>query len=166
MIFSDLARNVVMAIPDLIALLGPNGNSRKFEVELVGIDEGAVPAFITEVQALEPPIRIVALEIIARSHWNFGLDLCRAFFKDPDVDVRLAALRASVKLGGDPDVIGRRTMRELAATDPNCDVQQSAFDALTVFATAPVFELLQELIKDPATPSYIRKRAQKFLANP
>jgi hypothetical protein len=166
MIFSDLQRNVVMAIPNLIALLSPGANSREFEVELAGIDEDAVSAFITEVQALEPPIRIVALETIARSRWNFGLDLCRAFFKDPDVDVRVAALRASVKLGGDPDVLGRRTMRELAATDPNYDVQQSAFDALTVFATAPVFKLVQELIKDPATPSCIRKRAQKFLANP
>jgi hypothetical protein len=166
MIFSDLARNIVMAIPDLIALLRPNGNSREFEVELVDIDEDALPAFITEVQALEPPIRIVALEIIARSDWNFGLDLCRAFFKDLDVNVRLAALRASVKLGGDPDVLGRRTMRELAATDPNYDVQQAAFDALTVFATAPVFKVVQELIEDPATPSCIRKRAQKFLANP
>jgi hypothetical protein len=133
---------------------------------LAGIDEDAVPAFIAEVQALEPPIRIVVLEIIARSHWNFGLDLCRAFFKDSDVEVRLAALRASVKLGGDPDVLGRRTMRELVATDPNYDVQQAAFDALTVFATAPVFKVVQELIEDPATPSCIRKRAQKFLANP
>jgi hypothetical protein len=155
-----------MAIPNLIALLSPGGNSRELEVALAGIDEDAVPECITEVQALEPPIRIVALEIIARSHWNFGLDLCRAFYKDPDVNVRLAALRASVKLGGDPDVIGRRTMRELAATDPNYDVQQSAFDALTVFATAPGFELVRELIKDPATSSCIRTRAQKFLANP
>jgi len=155
-----------MAISDLIALLNPGGNSREFEVGLANIDENAVPAFISEVQALEPPIRIVALETIARSHWNFGLDLCRAFFKDPDINVRLAALRASVKLGGDPDVLGRRTMRELAATDPDYDVQQSAFDALTVFATEPNFKLVQELIEDPATPPCIRNRAQNFLAKP
>jgi hypothetical protein len=166
MIVSNLEKNVIMAIPDLITLLSPGGNSGEFEVGLAGIDEDAVPALVTEVQALKPPLRIVALEIIARSNWNFGLDLCRAFFKDPDVNVRLAALRASVKLGGDPDVLGRWTMRELAATDPNYDVQEAAFDALTVFATAPVFKVVQELIEDPATPSCIRKRAQKFLANP
>lgn len=83
-------------------------------------------------------MRLSALDAISLSKqdWSFGLDVCRPFSKDLDVSVRIAALRASVKLGGDPDIFARSSMRELAATDLNYEVHQAAFDALTVFNTS------------------------------
>jgi hypothetical protein len=55
-----------MTIPGLIALLIRNGNSKESEAELDGFHEHTVPAFVTELQALEPPLRVVALEISMR----------------------------------------------------------------------------------------------------
>jgi hypothetical protein len=155
----------IMAIADFIALIRIRSNLKELKSALVDIDEDAVPGLIAEVQALDSPTRVLALDTIASSDriWNFGLDLCRAFFKDADVNVRLAALRASVKLGGDPDQFGRRAMRELAATDPNCDVQQAAFDALTIFYTSAASKFVQELLADAATSARVKKRAQDFL---
>jgi hypothetical protein len=113
-----------MATKDFIALIKSHGASEEAVSALAGIDEDVLPELITEAGALDTLMRLSALDAISLSEkdWNFGLDVSPPFFKDLDVNVRLAALRASVKLGGDPDIFGRRTMRELAATDPNYEV--------------------------------------------
>jgi HEAT repeats len=115
-------------------------------------------------KAHDAPVRSPTPNSEEAKSWDFGLDLCRPFYEDKDTDVRLSALRASVKLGGDPDVFGRKSMRVLANSDPNHDVQHAAFDALTVFRTEAASQFVQELLDDAATPADIKERAQKFIA--
>jgi len=154
-----------MAIKHFVALIKTEGASNEIVSALADIDEDALPELLTELGALDTLMRLSALNAISLSEqdWNFGLDVCRPFFKDLDENVRLAALRASVKLGGDPDFFGRRTMCELAATDPNFEIQQAAFDALTVFNTFAVRQFVHELLAHPKVLACIKNRAQKFL---